>query len=408
VAAAHALVFPDNLAALATCRELGWAGITAHLLGPKRVIASRSRHARFVAGPDFYSEPEAFVEFACQVAAGLDEPPVLFPTEDAALLLADRYYDALSRHCRYSYAAPGVATRVLDKRGLYAAAERAGIGAPSFADVEDADACAGLATDVAWLVKPPCRYRFDDQGRIRTFLSITGGAKALDGDLATNVTRLRRAGFPAVVQERIPGDFDQLVSVGLCLDREGRLVDSFTARKHFEYPEPFGDGLVVERIPDPGITEPALRLLRELGYWGICDVEFKRDERDGVFKVLDANPRTWLWAGLGRAGGNPLVVAAYNLAAAHPVGSPPIRERHDAVWVSPRGTAAFLAKSYRVRRHGVVLPLQLTRGALRTILRDFFVYYDPLYLRPSAWVDMGTAIMRRGRAATVKHPVSCN
>jgi D-aspartate ligase len=408
VAGAHALVFPDNLAALATCRELGWAGITAHLLGPRRVIAARSRHARFVASPDFYSDPEAFVDFACRFAASLDQPPVLFPTEDAALLLADRHHDALSRHCRYPYAAPGVATRLLDKRDLYAAAARAGVGAPRFVDVDDADACTTLSTDVAWLVKPPCRYRFDEQGKVRTFLSITGGAKALGRHLATDVATVRRAGFPAVVQERIPGDFDQLVSVGLCMDRDGRLLDSFTARKRFEYPEPFGDGLVVERVTDPGVTEPALRLLRELGYWGICDVEFKRDARDGIFKVLDANPRTWLWAGLGRAGGNPLVLTAYNLVAEQPIACPPIRERRDAVWVSPRGTAAFLLKSYRARRHGPFLPLRLTGGALRTILRDFLVYYDPLYLRPSAWLDMGTAVMKRGRATTVKHPVSCN
>jgi hypothetical protein len=52
--------------------------------------------------------------------------------------------------------------------------------------------------------------------------------------------------------------------------------------------------------------------------------------------------------------------------------------------------------------------MRLAAGAFKTVLSDFLVYYDPLYLRPSAWLDMGAAVLRRGRATTVKHPVSCN
>jgi D-aspartate ligase len=35
----------------------------------------------------------------------------------------------------------------------------------------------------------------------------------------------------------------------------------------------------------------ALRLLRDLGFTGICGVEFKRDARDGQFKFIEINPR---------------------------------------------------------------------------------------------------------------------
>ena len=49
-----------------------------------------------------------------------------------------------------------------------------------------------------------------------------------------------------MVQERIPGPFEELVSVGLCLARGGEVLQAFTARKHCQYPEPFGDGLIVE------------------------------------------------------------------------------------------------------------------------------------------------------------------
>ena len=148
-----------------------------------------------------------------------------------------------------------------------------------------------------------------------TFLSLSGGSKAFEGNVRGATARVRDAGFRCMVQEKIPGPFEELVSVGLCLDRDGRLITSFSTRKRCEYPEPFGDGLVVETIEDPGILEPSLELLRKLGYWGLCDVEFKRDARDGRMKLLDANPRVWLWVGLGAdAGAVPLALTAYRLA----------------------------------------------------------------------------------------------
>ena len=44
-------------------------------------------------------------------------------------------------------------------------------------------------------------------------------------------------------------------------------------------------------------------LLRELRYSGLIEIEYKRDPRDGVVKLLDMNPRVWGWHTLcGRAG----------------------------------------------------------------------------------------------------------
>jgi predicted ATP-grasp superfamily ATP-dependent carboligase len=41
----------------------------------------------------------------------------------------------------------------------------------------------------------------------------------------------------------------------------------------------------------------------ELGFTGLVELEFKHDPRDGMFKLLDVNPRVWGWQSLcGRAG----------------------------------------------------------------------------------------------------------
>jgi predicted ATP-grasp superfamily ATP-dependent carboligase len=389
-----AFVFPDNAAALAATRELGNAGVPVTLITSRDGPASLSRFARVERAPDFYEAPTAWCAYVTELARRSPEPPVLIPTEDAALLVAESFHHELSQVARYPYPAPGVLPRVLDKLELYAAAERMGIGVPRSYEVTHETT--SVPSDDGWIVKPSCRYHFDRVRGVTTLLSMTGGSKAFGGSVAGAAERVRDAGFRCMVQELVPGRFEELVSVGLCLDRDGRLISSFSTRKRCEYPEPFGDGLVVETIDDPGILEPSVALLRQLGYWGICDVEYKRDARDGRMKLLDANPRVWLWVGLASdAGSSPLALTAYRLAlgdgriperfARSGTGASAASGRPGLTWVSPRGAAAFLLKQYRPAKHGIGLLGGLTVGALRTMLRSLRAFRDPLYARPSTW-----------------------
>ncbi len=393
-------MFPDNLAALSAARELGLAGVPVTVIGATAGPAARSRFVTFVRAPDLYRNAAGWAEFVAARAAVASSRPVLFPTEDAGLLASERFFELLSPVLDFPHAAPGVIPKILDKRSLYRAARRIGIATPEFVEVTSAEQLARLdGVPPDWIVKPPCRYWMSDDGTIRTFLSLTGGSKAFASHPRRSAERILSAGFPALAQERIPGPFEELVSVGLCLAPNGEIVHAFTARKHCEYPEPFGDGLVVEAVPDPGIADQAVALLRALGYWGLCDIEFKRDPRDGRFKLLDANPRVWLWQGLGAACGAPLAGSAYWQACGRPASGPtPPNGADHPTWVSPRGSLAFLLTSYRPQRHGWTLPMRLTAGALHTILRELKTFHDPLYLRPSGWLALISQVRGRLRA----------
>jgi D-aspartate ligase len=406
---APAFVFPDNPAALATCRELGRAGVPVTLVTSRDGPACLSRYPRVLRAPDFYREPGAWLSFVVAQAGRCAEPPVLLPTEDAALLVADAFRVELSTVARFPYPARALndgtngnrpIPRVLDKLELYTAAYDLGIAVPEFREIRLPEAWSSSESDEKWLVKPSCRYHFDPRRGITTFLSLTGGSKAIEGSVRDAARTVLGAGFRCMAQEKIPGPFEQLVSVGLVLDRDGRVPAAFFTRKRCEYPEPFGDGLVVETIDDPGILEDSVRLLRKLGYWGICDVEYKRDARDGRFKLLDANPRTWLWVGLAESAGcTPLALSAYRLALGDGLLADSAegerRGRAGLTWVSPRGAAAFLLRQYRPKRHGASLATALTLGALRTMLRNLRVFRDPLYVRPSTWPGLVEAATRR-------------
>ena len=104
-----------------------------------------------------------------------------------------------------------------------------------------------------------------------------------------------------MIQEVIPGWGEaQFSYAALCQD--GRPLASVVARRARQYPMDFGRfSTYVETIDDPGVVEPSVRLIEAARYTGLVEVEFKRDPRDGRFKVLDVNPRVWGWHTLGSA-----------------------------------------------------------------------------------------------------------
>ena len=57
-------------------------------------------------------------------------------------------------------------------------------------------------------------------------------------------------------------------------------------------------------LPNPGNdAQDVAAALRAVGFHGISQVEFKRDPRDGVYKLMEINPRLWQWHGLAAACG---------------------------------------------------------------------------------------------------------
>jgi predicted ATP-grasp superfamily ATP-dependent carboligase len=58
-------------------------------------------------------------------------------------------------------------------------------------------------------------------------------------------------------------------------------------------------------IECPELEKLGSQFLSAIDYYGLCEVEFVKDKRDGVFRFLEVNPRIWGWHTLAvRAGVN--------------------------------------------------------------------------------------------------------
>jgi predicted ATP-grasp superfamily ATP-dependent carboligase len=118
--------------------------------------------------------------------------------------------------------------------------------------------------------------------------------------------------FEPMVQELIPGGDDTLYTVGSYLDRNGRPLGVFSGRKLRQTPPGVGTCRVGEALWVQDAVDAALLLLAAFDYVGLSQVEFKRDPRDGGFKLMEINPRLWQWHGLATACGVDLPRIAYD------------------------------------------------------------------------------------------------
>lgn len=101
-----------------------------------------------------------------------------------------------------------------------------------------------------------------------------------------------------IVQEWIPGDIKNLCTLGIIFDESHQLKAVFTARRlDTMHSKRVNQGittyLVSEKISE--IIESGINFLKNIKWRGIAELEFKFDERDSKFKLLEINPRVWSW-----------------------------------------------------------------------------------------------------------------
>src|SRR5262249_25553175 len=106
-----------------------------------------------------------------------------------------------------------------------------------------------------------------------------------------------------LVQEIIPGDGNFQFSSCMFF-KNGQAIGSMEAQRWRQHPPEFGRAATyVETIELPIVEQLTLQFLRSIDYYGLAEVEYKLDPRDGKYKLLDVNARTWGFHCLGGPAG---------------------------------------------------------------------------------------------------------
>ena len=365
-----AVVIGGQHPGLGVARSLGSRGIPVIVVDDQPSIAAVSRYVtRFVRVRDLRDERRT-VETLIGVARRFNlDRWVLFPTRDETVAACARHKTELAEFFRVTTPDWSTTQWAWDKKKTYELAEKLNIPCPAtFNPASDAD-LAALAPRLPLAIKPAVKEHF----------FYATGAKAWRAntpeELRAAYARARQL-LPAeqiLVQEIVPGDGDSQFSY-CAFFRDGVAHGVLLARRERQHPREFGRAATyVETIELPEIEPLAERFLNAIDFYGLVEIEFKRDPRDGRYKLLDVNARTWGFQALGRAAGVDFPYLLFadqigqaTLPARGPAGKGWLRLVTDA----PTSAVAILQRQLTIR--------EFARSVKRTHIESVFDRRDPL------------------------------
>ena len=322
-----AIVIGGDHQGLGIVRSLGRRGIPSCVVDDESSIARASRYTRHHLRVSSLRTPGSTVAALTAARRRFDiEGWVVFPTRDETV-------EALAREgatlAGLRIPTPGIATirSVWDKRETYRIAGQLGIPIPRTWFPRDDEDLKTIASPGPFVVKPAIKEHF--------FYSTHAKAWRANGT-AELKDRFHQAAAivgtgEVIVQELIPGE--NRSQFAFCtFFKNGRSIASMTVRRRRQHPSDFGRASTfVETVTLPELEEWSNQFLTNLGFYGLAELEFARDPRDGAFKLLDVNARTWGYHTLGQAAGVDFPYLLYRDQMGQSVGE--VRARPGVRWI---------------------------------------------------------------------------
>jgi D-aspartate ligase len=365
-----ALVIGGDYQGLGIARSLGRRGVPVWVLDDERSIARASRFVRRTLRVKDLRGPAQTVDALIDVCEryGL-RGWILYPTREETVAAVAANRDQLAELYRVPTPAWPSVSPAWDKRETYQLAARIGVATPRTWFPQTERDLALVDLDAPVIIKPAIKEHF----------IYATGAKAWRADSRDElVASFRRAAAivdqgEVLVQEMIPGGGE--CQFAYCaFFKDGEALASMTVRRRRQHPSDFGRASTfVETIELPELEEPSVSFLRAIGYYGLVELEYKQDPRDGQHKLLDVNARTWGYHTLGSAAGVDFPYLLFRDQTGLPV--EPMHARPGTRWIR---WATDVPNAVRDIRAGRVRAGEYVRSLRSVDTEAVFSLRDPL------------------------------
>ncbi|MFB7262058.1 ATP-grasp domain-containing protein [Streptomyces nojiriensis] len=232
--------------------------------------------------------PEALLECLTGVSERIGRPAVLIAMDDLSAIAVSRVAPMLRERFRIPHQPDNLPARVADKAELSRLCARWDVPHPETV----IPASGAEAAEAAWRLGLPVIAKWS-----RPWL-LPSGADGLRSTMLVHTTaearrlyeRSAEAGSRLLLQRFLPAGPDTDWFFHGAFARGGHPLLAGSGRKELSWPVRTGLTAVGRWLPDPAVEEAGLRLAERLGYQGILDLDFRRDEL-GCFRLVDFNPR---------------------------------------------------------------------------------------------------------------------
>jgi len=227
------------------------------------------------------------------LAGRLGGKPVLISSADQFVTAIADHADELEPYFTFLRSFAPVQALLATKQRQYAAADEHGMNVPLTRFIASRGQLREFASAARFpcLMKPVHFREWEHFPAGHPLLGQKTAQAASEEELEAQYDLVASVTPRVVLQEIIEGPDDAKLVYLSCYGRSGDRIGSCLLRELRTTPIYFGSASVVVPIDDPETDEMCDTFLRGLGYAGICEIELKRDTRDGRVKMIEANPR---------------------------------------------------------------------------------------------------------------------
>ena len=243
--------------------------------------------------PNPDEDAAGWLSFMVRLAKDIGEKPILIPAADQFVTAIAENVRELEKHFIFHSFAAAIQALLATKRRQYELAQAHGLTIPRSEMIHSREELKHFASQVQFpcVMKPlHCREweRLPQYHPLRDKkLAVAASAE----DLLGRYESVAAFTGEVVAQEIIEGPDTAKVVYLSCYSRTGERLGSCMVREIRTGPINFGSASVVEPCADPETDELCDRFLKNIGYAGLCELELKRDSRDGKVKLIEVNPR---------------------------------------------------------------------------------------------------------------------
>ena len=284
--------YPLHSGGVAVVRSLGRLGVPTYAITEDRwtpVAASRYCAGRFIWRVTGHEEPSMLAARLRSVGLALSDSTgkrcVLVPVDDEAAVLIAEHAPSLTDCFLFPEVPAALPRELASKQRLFELCREHGVPAPLTVQPTTRAQFASFTADAAF----PVVIKNAEPWERRRAPAVPHTTVVHSGEelLATVPGNARGV----VVQEYIPREQAQDWIVHLYCDASSECRCLFTGVKIRSWPPHNGATAAAYALANPELARLAARFCKAVGFRGIADLDWRLDLRDGMYKLVDFNPR---------------------------------------------------------------------------------------------------------------------
>jgi predicted ATP-grasp superfamily ATP-dependent carboligase len=233
------------------------------------------------------TESEQLIRTLEKLGPTLPQKAVLFPCEDANVLLVSRHRERLTPWYHMALPAPGTVEMLLDKASFYRFAQEHGFPVPRSFHVHSRAEVEQAAQELTFpcILKPPMSAtpEWEHNTSLKAFK--VGDA----AELLAIYERFRRWSASFVVQEWIDGPETNHYTCNCYFSANAEPLVTFTTQKIRQWPPRTGQACLGVECRNEAVRAETVRFFQQLNFHGLAYLEMKQDSRTGRYFIIEPN-----------------------------------------------------------------------------------------------------------------------